>query len=65
MNQPLTAQQFEHLKEVRARQVREMSAETFTALTEKMQQAWAALSRDEQTLLVEQRRVMLPAGTES
>jgi DNA-binding transcriptional MerR regulator len=60
MNQPLTAEQFEQLKEDRARQAREMSAETLTALTEKMQQAWSALSRDEQTMLAEQRRMMLP-----
>lgn len=65
MNQPLTAQRFEQLKEDRARQVQEMSAETLTAFTEKMQQAWAALRRDEQTTLVEQRRIMLPTGAES
>jgi DNA-binding transcriptional MerR regulator len=67
MNHPWTAEQFAQLREERARQVREMSAETFTALKQKMQQTWAALSRDEQTLLVEHRRVMLPAsdGAES
>ena len=53
MNQPLTAEQFAHLRDARTLQMREMSAETLTALTEKMQRAWAALSRDGQTLLVE------------
>jgi DNA-binding transcriptional MerR regulator len=64
MNHPLTAEQFERLQEARSRQARTMSAETLTALTEKMQRAWAALSHDEQTLLAEQRRVMLPTGAE-
>jgi MerR family transcriptional regulator, thiopeptide resistance regulator len=67
MNHPLTAEQFAQLREERTRQVREMSAEMFTALTEKLQQTWAALSRDEQALLVEQRRMMLSTsdGAES
>jgi MerR family transcriptional regulator, thiopeptide resistance regulator len=65
MNQPLTAQRCEQLKEKRARQVQEMSAQVLTALTGKMRQALADLSRDEQIVLAEQRRVMLPAGAES
>jgi DNA-binding transcriptional MerR regulator len=67
LNHPLTAEQFAQLREERARQVREMSGEMFTALKEKLQQTWAALSRDEQALLVEHRRGMLSTsdGTES
>jgi len=58
LNHPPTAEQFAEMREQRARQVREMSAETFAALRKKMQQSWAALGRDEQALLVQQRRVM-------
>lgn len=61
MTQPLTIEQFAQLSEQRARQVREMSAETFNALKQKMRQSWAALSREEQVRLIEQRRAMLPA----
>jgi hypothetical protein len=38
-----------------------MSAEGVTAIKAKMEQTWAALSRDEQSTLAEQRRMMLPA----
>jgi MerR family transcriptional regulator, thiopeptide resistance regulator len=58
VNHPFTAEQFAQQRERRARQVREMSAEAFAALKEKLQQTWAALGRDEQALLVRQRRVM-------
>ena len=59
LNHPFTAEQFTQLREQRARKVREMSAETFAALKKKLQQTWAALGRDEQALLVQQRRVRL------
>jgi DNA-binding transcriptional MerR regulator len=62
MNQPLTTELFEQQMEARTRKAHQMSAETLTALTEKMQQAWAVLSRDEQTTLAEQRRVLLPTS---
>jgi MerR family transcriptional regulator, thiopeptide resistance regulator len=58
LNQPFTAEQFAQMRERRVRQVREMTAETFAALKKKLQQSWAALGRDEQALLVQQRRVM-------
>jgi hypothetical protein len=61
MNQPLTAEQFAQLRDTRTRQVREMSAEKLNALKGKMEQTWAALSRDEQSTLVEQHRLILPA----
>jgi MerR family transcriptional regulator, thiopeptide resistance regulator len=59
LNHPFTAEQFAQMRELRARQVREMSAGTFAALKKKLQQTWAALGRDEQALLVQQRSVML------
>jgi MerR family transcriptional regulator, thiopeptide resistance regulator len=59
LNHPLTAGQFARMREQRARQLREMSEEAFAALKEKLRQSWAALGRDEQALLAEQRRVML------
>lgn len=59
LNHPITAEQFAQMREQRARQVREMSAETFAALKKKLQQSWAVLGRDEQALLVQQRRVLL------
>jgi len=64
MNHPFTAEQCAQMREQRARQVREMSAETFAALKRKLQQSWAALGRDEQALLVQQRRVM-PSTSDS
>jgi len=63
LNHPFTAEQFAQMREQRARQVREMSAKTFAALKEKLQQSWAALGRDEQALLVQQRRVISPEAT--
>jgi MerR family transcriptional regulator, thiopeptide resistance regulator len=65
MNQPLTPQRFEQLKEDRARHAQDMSAEKLTALTEKIRRSWAGLSRDEQIRLVDQRRAMIRAGVES
>jgi DNA-binding transcriptional MerR regulator len=61
MNQPLTAEQFAQLRDARTRQMRDMSAAKLNALKGKMEQTWAALSRDEQSTLVEQHRLMLPA----
>jgi len=57
LNHPFTAEQLAQMRERRARQVREMSAETFAALRKKLQRSWAALGRDQQALLVRQRRV--------
>ena len=65
MTQPLTTEQFEQLAEKRARQVREMSAGTFNAFKQKLRESWAALSREEQARLIEQRRATLPASTGS
>ena len=60
MNEPMTPQQFAELKEERERQVRELSDEDFAALRQKMQDAWSALSREEQERLLEKRRAMIP-----
>ena len=62
MNQPLTPEQFAELKVKRGRQLREMSAEELAALNHKREQTWAALSREEQTRLLEQRLADGPAG---
>ena len=61
MNQPLTAERFAQLTDGRTRQMREMSAGKLHAIKEKMERTLAALSRDEQSTLAEQRRMMLPA----
>jgi len=60
MNEPMTPQQFAELKEERERQVRELSDEDFAALKQKMQDAWSALSHEEQERMIEQRRAMVP-----
>lgn len=39
LNHPFTAEQLAQMREQRTRQVREMSAETFAALKEKLQQS--------------------------
>ena len=62
LNHPFTTEQLAKMREQRARQVREMSAGTFAAFQKKLRQSWAALGRDEQALLAEQRRAMLSAG---
>lgn len=62
MNGPMTAKQSEQLGAKRARQSRDLSAETLTALQEEREHTWAALSPDEQAMLVERRRTVLPAG---
>jgi MerR family transcriptional regulator, thiopeptide resistance regulator len=60
MNEPLTPEQFAELKEERQRKLRELSDEDFAALRQKMEDAWKALSRQEQQRLTEQRRKMVP-----
>jgi DNA polymerase III psi subunit len=62
MNQPLTAERFAELKAERERHVREISDEEFAALRDKMEQTWAALSKEEQTMFIERRRAMLPTS---
>jgi DNA polymerase III psi subunit len=62
MNQPLTAERFSELRAERERHVREMSGEEFAALSHKMEQTWAALSKEEQTVLTEQRRGTRPTN---
>ena len=55
MNEPLTPEQFAELKEELQRQLRELSEEDFAALSQKREDAWNALSRQEQQRLREQR----------
>jgi MerR family transcriptional regulator, thiopeptide resistance regulator len=60
MNEPLTPEQFAELNEKRERRLRELSDEDFATLRQKMEDAWNALSRQEQQRLTEQRRRMVP-----
>lgn len=60
MNEPMTPEQFAQLKEELQRQARELGEEDFAALSRKKQDAWNALSRQEQQRLTEQRREMVP-----
>ena len=60
MNEPMTPEQFAELKEELKRQVRELSDEDFAARSQKRDDAWNALSRQEQQRLTEQRRKMVP-----
>ena len=60
MNEPLTPEQFAELKEELERQVRELGDEDFAALSQKREDAWKALSRQEQQRLTEQLRKMVP-----
>ena len=55
MNEPLTPEQFAELKEELQRQLRELSEEDFAALSQNREDAWNALSRQEQQRLREQR----------
>lgn len=60
MNEPMTPEQFAELKEELQRQVRELGDEDFAALSQKREDAWNALGRQEQQRLTEQRRKMVP-----
>jgi MerR family transcriptional regulator, thiopeptide resistance regulator len=60
MNEPMTPEQFAELKEVLQRQVRELGDEDLAALSQKREDAWNALSRQEQQRLTEQHRKMVP-----
>ena len=60
MNEPMTPEQFAKLKEELQRQVRELGDEDFAALSQKREDAWNALGRQEQQRLTEQRRKMVP-----
>jgi MerR family transcriptional regulator, thiopeptide resistance regulator len=60
MNEPMTPEQFAELKEELQRQVRELSDEDFAALSQGREDAWNALSRQQQQRLTEQRRKMVP-----
>jgi MerR family transcriptional regulator, thiopeptide resistance regulator len=60
MNEPMTPTQFAELKEELQRQARELGEEDLAALSQKRQDAWNALSRQEQQRLTEQRRKMVP-----
>lgn len=60
MNEPMTPEQFAELKEALQRQVRELDDEDFAALSQKREDAWNALSRQEQQRLTEQLRKMVP-----
>ena len=59
MNEPMTPEQFADLKEALERRVRERGDEDFAALNQKREDAWNALSRQEQQRLTEQRRKMV------
>ena len=60
MNEPMTPEQFAEFKEELQRQVRELGDEDFAALSQKREDAWNALGRQEQQRLTEQRRKMVP-----
>jgi MerR family transcriptional regulator, thiopeptide resistance regulator len=60
MNEPMTPEQFAELKEELQLQVRELGDEDFAALSQKREDAWNALSRQQQQRLTEQRRKMVP-----
>jgi DNA-binding transcriptional MerR regulator len=60
MNEPLTPEQFAELKEQLRRQARELGDEDVAGLRQKREDAWNALSRQEQQRLTEQRRKRLP-----
>ena len=60
MNEPMTPEQFAELKEELQRQVRDLGDEDFAARSQKRDDAWNALSRQEQQRLTEQRRKMVP-----
>ncbi len=60
MNEPMTPEQFAELKEELERQVRELGDEDFAALSQKREDAWNALSCQEQQRLTEQLRKMVP-----
>ena len=60
VNEPMTPEQFAELKEELQRQVRELGDEDFAALSQKREDAWNALSRQQQQRLTEQRRKMVP-----
>ncbi|MGW0810429.1 MerR family transcriptional regulator [Nonomuraea sp. NPDC002799] len=60
MNEPMTPTQFAELKEQLQRRVRDLGDEDFAALSRKKEDAWNALSRQEQQRLTEQHRKMLP-----
>ena len=60
LNEPMTPEQFAELKEGLERQLSELSDEDLAALSQKREDAWNALSRQEQQRLTEQRRKMVP-----
>jgi DNA-binding transcriptional MerR regulator len=60
MNEPMTPEQFAELKEELERQVRDLGDEEFAALSQKREDAWNALSRQEQQRLTEQLRKRVP-----
>jgi MerR family transcriptional regulator, thiopeptide resistance regulator len=60
MNEPMTPEQFAELTEELRRQARELGEEDFAALSQKREDAWNSLSRQQQQRLTEQRRQMIP-----
>ncbi|GLX06053.1 MerR family transcriptional regulator [Microbispora sp. NBRC 16548] len=60
MNEPMTPEQFAELKEELKRQVRERGDEDVAALSQKREDTWNALSRQEQQRMTERRRTMVP-----
>lgn len=60
INEPMTPEQFAELKEELQRQVGELGDEDFAALSQKREDAWNALSRQEQQRLTQQLRKMVP-----
>ena len=58
MNEPMTPERFAELKVELQRQARELSGEDFAALSQKREDAWNALSRQEQQHLTEQLQVI-------
>ena len=60
MNEPMTPEQFAELTEELRRQARELGEEDLAALSQKREDAWNSMSRQEQQRLTEQRRQMIP-----
>lgn len=60
MNEPMTPEQFTELKKELERQARELGDEDFVALSQEREDAWNALSLQEQQRLTEQLRTMVP-----
>jgi MerR family transcriptional regulator, thiopeptide resistance regulator len=62
MNEPLTPEALAELTAARQHAMSELSEEELSAMRQRRDQAWQALSRQEQEHLIAQRRAMMPGG---